>query len=163
MRTKSLIAAGALALLAVGIFAGVSLAGGNGPSHERTKVLKPVTAVATPPAGAASRVAAKPKHHASKPTIQYFFASKRTIPAEGSGVVTALRCPKSAGEPIGGGAGTQQGIVISYLSRVNPQTGKAPARTYYVGVDDNSDDPAQDGAGAFVEIQCAKNITVKHP
>lgn len=163
MRSKKAIAAGATALVVAGAFAAISIAGSDRTvSDPRVKVLRPVTAVANPDGRAGDSAARTSKSRKKKPTIQFFYARTATVPPEQGGVVQALRCPKGKGEPIAGGAQTSEGIVISYLSRINPSSGKAPARTYYVGVDDNSDDPAQEEAGALVEIQCAKNIVVKH-
>lgn len=162
MQKRTMATAGAATLIALGAFAGISIAGNNDQGKipdARVKVLKPVTAV---PATNSSPGAATGKATArKKPTVRYFVAQQATVPPEGGGVVQAIKCPKSAGSPIAGGARTSIGIVVSYLSRVKPgQAGRTPARTYYVGVDDNSTTNAA-GSGAVVEVQCATGITVK--
>lgn len=161
MRSKLIVAPLSAMLIAAGVFAAVSIAGADKGEVQdaRPKILKPVTAVANPD-GSVDRAASAKRKSKKKPTIQYFYAPVVTVPPEGLGVVQALRCPKGKGEPIAAGAQTSVGIVISYLSRIKPGTGKTPARTYYVGVDDNSDTNAA-GSGARVEIQCAKYIKVK--
>ena len=92
-------------------------------------------------------------------TIGTYFAQTATVPAEGGGQVVEIKCPRNVGEAIGGGARTSVGIVVSYLSKGSPD-GQTSKRGYYVGVDDNSS-TNQAGSGAFVEVQCAKQINVR--
>lgn len=96
---------------------------------------------------------------AGGPTIGTYFAQAPTVPPEGMGAVVSIKCPRGAGNAIGGGARTSEGIVVSYLSKGSPG-GQTSKPKYYVGVDDNSStNPA--GSGAFVEVQCAKQINVR--
>jgi hypothetical protein len=145
------------AVLAVGLFAGMSLAEPDGIGEPREVgepvVAKPVTGV--PARGAEARGGGKRR----RPTIDFFYSRTPLIPTATESV-QPIRCPRGAGQPIGGGARTAIGIVVAYLSRANPQTGATPPRTYFVGVEDVSEtnDPE---AGAFVEVQCAKGMRVK--
>jgi len=93
-----------------------------------------------------------------KPTIATFFAQSPTVPPEGGGSVVEIKCPPKKGTAIAGGARTSVGIVLSYLSKGSPQSNTSK-RGYFVGVDDNSS-TNQAGAGALVEVQCAKDIKV---
>jgi hypothetical protein len=94
--------------------------------------------------------------------IDVFYARDDIVPANGAGVVQPIRCPRGAGNPIAGGARTSDGIVIAYLSRAHPDTGKTPSRTYFVGVEDVDFNPdSNPGAGASIEVQCAKGMRVK--
>jgi NADPH-dependent glutamate synthase beta subunit-like oxidoreductase len=159
MKRKFVLALGGVSLLIAAAFAGMSIAGSSDDHGAREVTeLKTMTAVAKAP-NAPARATARPKK-AKKPTVQTFYAPSAVVPDDGAGTVVGLRCPKGKGEPISGGAATGEGIVISYLSRVG-LNGKTKARTYFIGVDDNSDVVEQDGAGAFLEVQCAKNISVK--
>jgi hypothetical protein len=154
MRKRTTLAAAGLALAAAGALAGMSLAGPDGIGEPReaneSVVAKPITGVA----GEAARRGGGRRG----PTIDFFYARNPTVPPEGGGEVQPIRCPRGAGQPIAGGARTSEGIVVSYLSRAHPETSATPRRTYFVGVDDNAGEP---GAGAFVEVQCAKGMTVR--
>jgi hypothetical protein len=133
--------------------AGLSLAGSSGLTSERPiaepAVLAPVTAT--------ERFAGGSRQRGGRggPAIDFFYSSTPVDP----GFVQPIRCPRRAGNPIGGGARTSQLITISYLSRANPQTGNTPKRTYFVGVD--ALPGADPEANAFIEVQCAKGLRVK--
>jgi hypothetical protein len=159
MRKLTTTALVGVALVGAGAFAGLTLAGPSGVGEPRevaeTVVAKPVTGVP----GRATQARARKRG----PTIDFFYARDDIVPADGGGLVQPLRCPRGAGQPIGGGARTGTGIVIAYLSRAHPTTGNTPARTYFIGVEDvdtGTPDP-NPGAGALVEIQCAKGMKVK--
>ena len=161
MRKRMMLGAAGAALLAAGALAGMTLADpeGIGAPREVADVV-----VAAPVTGVAARPTDRPRGARARrprPTIDFFYARNDLVPPEQGGLVQPIRCPRRAGNPVGGGARTAQGIVISYLSRVNPATGATPSRTYFVGVDDNSTLPEQEGAGALVEVQCAKGMRVK--
>jgi hypothetical protein len=160
MRKRMMLGAAGAALLAGAALAGMSLAEPDGIGEPRAVA---DVVVAAPVTGVAARATDSPRgtRRRPRPTIDFFYARNDLVPPDGGGLVQPIRCPRRAGNPIGGGARTAQGIVVSYLSRVNPVTGATPDRTYFVGVDDNSDDPGQDGAGALVEVQCAKGMRVK--
>ena len=145
---------GALAVVG-SVLAGVSMAGSTDLPAERVAaeliVAEPITAVArgTQPLARGTQ----------GPIIDFLYANNPTVPPEGGGIVQPIRCPRSAGKPIGGGARTSQGIVVAYVSRVSP-AGNRPKRTYFVGVEDvSSANPA--GSGAQIEVQCAKNMVVR--
>jgi hypothetical protein len=159
MSKRFLLALGAAALMIAAAFAGMSIAGASSDEAARhVTQLKTMTAVPNAP-GTAARPTRKAK--GKKATVQTFYAPQAVVPNEGEGIVVGLKCPKGKGEPIGGGASTNTGIVISWLARVG-LNGKTKARTYFIGVDDNSDEPGQAGAGALLEVQCAKNFAVKY-
>ena len=94
-----------------------------------------------------------------RPVIGFFFSQDATVPAEGGGSLVQVKCPRDAGVAIDGGARTSEGIVIGYLSKASPD-GDTNERSYYVGVDDTTN-MNDGGAGAFVEVQCAKRIDVR--
>jgi hypothetical protein len=156
MRKRIIGAAAGVVLIAGGMLAGISLAGSDKAGEPRAvaapAVLEPITGV--PARGAQARAGKR-----RKPTIDFFYSRQPIVPPDGAGVVQPIRCPRGAGEPVAGGAWTAQGIVIAYLSRSHPQTRRTPPRTYFVGVDDNAGAP---GAGAIIEVQCAKGMRVKH-
>jgi hypothetical protein len=156
--TRWIGAAVAAALIGAGVLAGMSVAGSNGVGEPRETVA-PV--VAKPVTGVPVRETAARGGPRRGPVIDFFYAVTPLIPPEGGGAVQPIRCPRRAGNPIGGGARTAEGIVVSYLSRANPETGATPRRTYFVGVDDNSSDPGQAGNGALIEVQCAKRLRVR--
>ena len=151
------IAAGA-ALLAGGLLAGMSLAGPDDIGEPREvaapAVLEPVTGV---PARGAERAASGKRRKG--PTIDFFYSRRPLVPPDNGSLVQPIKCPRNAGNPIGGGARTAQGITLAYLSRANPQTAATPPRTYFVGIEDLRGAP---GAGALIEVQCAKGIRVKN-
>jgi hypothetical protein len=147
------------AVVATVAFAGMSLARPDGAGEAR-EVAEPV--VAKPVTGVPARGAQARGGGRRRPTIDFFYARNDTVPPEeGGGIVQAIRCPRGAGKPIGGGARTAVGIVIAYLSRAHPQSGNTPPRTYFVGIEDvEGDNPA--GSGALVEVQCAKGMRVRN-
>jgi hypothetical protein len=148
----------AVALVAAGVLAGTSIAGGDGEPRTVDEVVVAEPIVAEP---AANRAGTAAKKKRKKPTIRYFQAAVATVPPEGGGIVQPIVCPRRQGEPIAAGAQTTVGLVVNYLSRINPETQELPPRTYYVGVEDISD-TNQPGSGALVEVQCAKNIKVEY-
>jgi hypothetical protein len=81
------------------------------------------------------------------------------VPDEGGGTVIGPRCPDNEGRAIGGGAATEEGIILSYLSQLRPN-GDRKGDTYWVGVDDNSSDVENAGNGAIIEVHCAKGLKV---
>jgi hypothetical protein len=151
------IAAGA-ALLAGGVLTGMSLAGPDDIGEPRElaapAVLEPVTGV---PARGAERAARGKRGKGA--TIDFFYSRRPLVPPDNGSLVQPIRCPRKAGKPIGGGARTAQGITLAYLSRAHPQTAATPPRTYYVGVEDLR---GAEGAGALIEVQCAKGMQVKN-
>ncbi len=150
MRKKFLIGAGAAALLAGGA-GGLAIAGGGFPGEKRLVAERvEVESIVARDKG--------PVLRGSKggPKISFFFARTATVPEEGSGRLVEIKCPRNEGAAINGGARTSEGIVLGYLSKGSPE-GDLSARTFYVGVDDASS-TNEVGAGAFVEVQCAKGI-----
>lgn len=148
----------AAALVGAGLVAGTSLAGGgNQRDLAEPVVVSPIVADRTSPAGTVE--AAGKKRRAKKPLIQYFYASDFTALEPGQALVQPISCPRGKGEPIAAGGQTTLGVSIVSLSRVLPGTTETPRRTYYVGFEAATDPPA--GAGAFAEVQCAKNLKVK--
>jgi hypothetical protein len=141
-----------------GAFAGMTIAGPSGIGEPR-ELAEP--AVAEPVTGTAARET-RARARGGRATIDFFYAADDIVPANGEGLVQPIRCPRSAGNPIGGGARTGDGIVIAYLSRANPATGNTPPRTYFVGVEDVDVSPdTNPGAGALIEVQCAKGMRVR--
>jgi hypothetical protein len=161
MSARKILGGGAAAavLLAGGVLAGTSIAGNDGESRATSDVVVAEPLVAAP-VNRAADPAAKGKKR-KKPTVRYFQASVATVPPEGGGIVQPITCPPGQGEPIAAGAQTTVGLVVNYLSRINPETQELPPQTYYVGVEDISD-TNQAGSGALVEVQCAKNIKVDY-
>jgi hypothetical protein len=160
--TRKIFGGGAIAaiLVAGGLWAGTSIAGNDGEPQASGEVLMAEPIVAEPAKGQAG-TAAKGKKKKKKPTVRYFQAAVATVPPEGQGIVQPISCPPGQGEPIAAGAQTTVGLVINYLSRINPETQELPPQTYYVGVEDISNSN-QAGSGALVEVQCAKNVKVDY-
>jgi hypothetical protein len=159
--TRKILGAGAIAavLVAGGLWAGTSIAGNDGEPQASGKVLIAEPIVAQP-AQRQAGTGAKGKKR-KRPIVRYFQAAVATVPPEGQGIVQPISCPPGQGEPIAAGAQTTVGLVINYLSRINPETQELPPQTYYVGVEDISDSN-QAGSGALVEVQCAKNVKVDY-
>ncbi len=153
MRKTVVVVVGSAALFAGGVGA-YALAEGGFPGEKREVVervaVERVTASERGPVVRSGR---------RGPKITFFFSPTPLVPAEGGGRLVKVRCPDGEGVAIDGGARTSQGIVLSYLSKGSP-SGRSSEKSYYVGIDDNS--PSNDpGAGAFVEVQCAKGIRVR--
>ncbi len=139
------------AMVAAAGFGGIAIAGGDADEREAGPriVAEPMTATK---AGPVTRAGGGAK-------IQTFYLQSAVVPPDTMGSVVGPKCPKGAGNAIGGGAATDEGIVVSYLSQIRPSSnGKTSGRVYWVGVDDNAGAP---GAGAFIEVHCAKGISVK--
>jgi hypothetical protein len=154
---KLMMAAAAGAVLGAGVLATISLAG-SGEIGEPRETAAPV--IAKPITGVARRGAVE-RGRRRGPTIDFFYSRANLVPPEeGGGVVQPIRCPRGAGNPIGGGARTAQGIVVAYLSRARPDNGRTPDRTYFVGIEDVDSDNDPE-SGALVEVQCAKGLTVR--
>jgi hypothetical protein len=157
MRKLMLAAAGGV-VLGAGVLTAISVAGSDGIGEARETVA-PV--IAKPITGVARRDAVE-RGGRGGPTIDFFYSRTSLVPENGEGVVQPIRCPRGAGNPIAGGARTGQGIVVAYLSRARPDNGRTPDRTYFVGVEDVDVEPdSNPGAGALIEVQCAKGMTVK--
>lgn len=153
MRKKLLVGAVGIAAVAASGAGAFAVAGDGSPGEERVVAERvEVGAITAREEGPVVRAG-------GKPAIAFYFAKTATIPPEGGGSLVQVRCPKDAGSAVGGGARTSKGIVIGYLSKGSPQS-DTRARSYYVGVDDVSTTNAA-GAGAFVEVQCAKGINVR--
>ncbi|MDQ3571393.1 MAG: hypothetical protein M3383_00870 [Actinomycetota bacterium] len=155
MKRQAIVGIAGAMLVAGSALAGISPAGSADLPAKR-EAAEPVVAGAVT---AVARGAQASARGTQGPVVDFLYARNPTVPPEGGGVVQPIRCPRSAGRPIGGGARTSQGIVVAYLSRVSP-TGNRPKRTYFVGVEDVSAvNPA--GSGALIEVQCAKNMVVR--
>jgi hypothetical protein len=152
VRKRGLIGAGAAAVAAAAALSGIAIAGGGEDRElDRVVVAEPITATEPGPK----------LRGAGGSTIQTFYLQEPVNPPENSGSVVGPRCPTGTGGAIGGGASTQPGIVISYLSQIRPGANPATgARTYYVGVDDNST-TNNANASAVIEVHCAKGIAVR--
>ena len=124
--------------------------GGDSRDLERAIVAKPV---ATEKAGPAVRGAAGQ-------VIQTFYVQNKVVPESRDDPVFGPRCPRNAGSAIDGGAATEQGIDLIYMSQLSPSNLESSPRTYYVGIEDVSNANSAN-AGAFLEVQCAKGITVR--
>ena len=151
MRKRLIVGGGISVLIAAGGLGGVAI-GGNGDARDAgpREVAEPMTAAK-----------AGPVTRAGGATIQTFYLPQQVVPDETDpDPVVPVRCPRKAGGAIGGGAATDVGIDLIYLSQANPETLETSARTYYVGVEDVSDENGP-GAGAIVEVHCAKGIDVK--
>jgi hypothetical protein len=120
--TRKILGAGAIAavLVAGGLWAGTSIAGNDGEPQASGKVLIAEPIVAQP-AQRQAGTGAKGKKR-KKPIVRYFQAAVATVPPEGQGIVQPISCPPGQGEPIAAGAQTTVGLVINYLSRINPET-----------------------------------------
>ena len=148
MRKRVVVGAGVIAAAAA-TWAGIAIAGDdNARDLDGRSVAEPMTATKEGPVTRAGR----------NGTIQTFYLRDEVVPEEGGDAVVGPRCPRREGEAIGGGAATRQGVDLVYLSQLNPETLESSPRVYYVGVEDVDADP---GAGAFVEVHCAKGIAVR--
>jgi hypothetical protein len=152
MRTRIVAVAASVAAAGAGLFAGMGIAGGDDdrPVAEEVVLAEPLTG---------RRAGATPRR-AQGPSIDFFYAAKPTVPEEGGSIVQQIRCPSGAGNPIAAGARTPEGIDLVYLSRAHPSDASRPKRSYFVGVEDVSDSNPAD-SGAFVEVQCARGISVR--
>jgi hypothetical protein len=146
MKKQMIVGAAIMALTAGAAMGGIAIAGGGTEREAGPRVVaEPLTATEKGPATRAGGA-----------TIQTYYLEERVVPDDGQGIVTGLSCPK--GNAIGGGAATSEGIVVSYLSQLRPSNFNVSRRTYWVGVDDNAGGA---GAGATLEVHCAKGIDVK--
>ena len=149
MKRRLIVGAGIATFAAGATLGGMAIAGGDASREAgRTIVAEPMVAAK---AGAVTRAG-------SGKVIQTFYVGERIVPDNGSGLVVNPKCPRGKGNAIGGGASTDLGIDLSYLSQLNPETLRTSPRGYWVGVDDNS---GADGAGAFVEVYCAQGLSVR--
>jgi hypothetical protein len=149
MGKRAIIGGGIAAVVAAAGFGGMAIAGDNGEREAGPRVV--AEPMAATKAGPVTRAGGGAK-------IQTFYLQNEVVPAEGEGTVAGPKCPKGEGSAIGGGAATAEGIVVSYLSQIRPSNGTRSDRVYWVGVDDNAGDV---GAGAIIEVHCAKGIGVK--
>ena len=137
-----------VAVLVAGATLGGMAVAGDGNDRE---------AGATAVAGPFEATKAGPTTRAGGATIQTFYLPDQVVPGEGDGLVTGLDCPR--GNAISGGAATDEGIVVSYLSQLRPSQLGVSKKRYWVGVDDNSTE--NEGAGAYLEVHCARGLRVK--
>lgn len=146
---KRLIAGGGLAAVAAAAgFGAVAIAGDDAERDAGPRVVaEPLVASEQGPVTRAGGA-----------TIATLYLQDEVVPPEGLGTVVGAKCPRRAGKAIGGGAATDEGVVVSYLSQIRPSNGNIDDRTYWIGVDDNAGAP---GAGAIIEVHCAKGIRVK--
>jgi hypothetical protein len=150
MKKRMTVGAGMAVAIAAAGFGGMAIAGGDderkaGPRH----VAEPMVATEK---GSAMR--------AGGATITTLYLNETVDPPENEGVVSGVSCPRRFGKAIGGGAATDQGIVVSYLSQIRPSNGNIAGRTYWIGVDDNSTTNG-DTADATIEVHCAKGLRVE--
>lgn len=151
MKKGMLVGGGLVALVAAAGFGGMAIAGGDGEREAGPRVVaEPMVAARKGPATRAGGA-----------KITTFYLGSAVVPPEGAGTVVGPRCPDREGKAIGGGAATEEGIVVSYLSQIRPNNGNRLGDTYWVGVDDNSADPQNAGNGAIVEVHCAKGLKVR--
>ena len=155
MKKRVMMGAGATTLATAGMLGGMAIAGGGVDDREleRTVVAKPITATEAGPVVRGARTGK---------VIQTFYLAEPVVPPANGGTVVGAKCPRDKGDAIGGGAATDPGIILAYLSQLHPSDLSSPTtpRTYYVGVDDNSRDNPR-ASGARVEVQCAKGIEVR--
>lgn len=150
MRKRLIVGGGIAALVTAATLGGMAIAGGIDERQEGPRlVAEPMVATEKGPVTRAGGA-----------TITTLYLSDAVAPPEDEGVVTGITCPRTAGKAIGGGAATDVGIVISYLSQIRPSNGNIADRTYWIGVDDNSttNSPTAD---AILEVHCAKGIRVR--
>ena len=146
MKKRVLVGAGIATLIVGGVTGGLAIAGGGTEREAGPRVVaEPLTATKKGPATRAGGA-----------TIQTYYLEDPVVPGEDQGVVTGLTCPK--GNAIGGGAATSVGVVVSYLSQLRPSNFNVSKKTYWVGVDNVT---GAAGAGATLEVHCAKGIDVK--
>lgn len=146
---KRLMAGGALAALAAAAgFGAVAIAGDDAERDAGPRIVaEPLIASEQGPVT-----------RAGDATITTLYLQDEAVPPEGLGTVVGAKCPRRAGKAISGGAATDKGIVMSYLSQIRPSNGNIDDRTYWIGVDDNAGAP---GAGAIIEVHCAKGLRVR--
>lgn len=166
--TKALIGTLILAVLALGALIGIGL-GGNPSPAAASQVLtwdsvQPKMELVTQPDRALARGAAvaKPKGgKPKKPSITDLITSDPVTVEAGAGRIAALSCGKSMGIALDGGVitpGTPPSVLVSVLSRANPNPPFANSRrNYYVGVSNLGSAPAT-FRGTLV---CAKGIDVR--
>ncbi len=146
MKKRMMVGAAMATLIAGAAIGGMAVAGGGTEREAGPRVVaEPLTATKKGPATRAGGA-----------TIRTYYLEDPVVPADGQGIVTGLTCPK--GNAIGGGAATSEGIVVSYLSQLRPSNFNVSKKTYWIGVDDNA---GEAGAGATLEVHCAKGIDVK--
>ena len=114
MKKTDLVGSGMAALIAAAGFGGMAIAGDGDEREAGPRILaEPMTAKK-----------AGPVMRAGGAKIQTFYLSQAVDPPENSGTVVGPKCPNNAGNAIGGGAATDQGIVVSYLSQIRPSNGE---------------------------------------
>jgi hypothetical protein len=150
MKKGAFIGGGVAALIVAAGFGGMAVAGDGDQREAGPRILaKPMTATKEGPITRSGGA-----------TIQTFYISQPVDPPENAGTVVGPKCPKNAGNAIGGGAATGNGIVVSYLSQIRPSNGETKGPVYWVGVDDNSATNDTD-ASALIEVHCAKGLKVE--
>ena len=161
MRGKMKMTALAAGFAAAGLLGAVAASGfgGSGPSPLGTErnitghVSLERAAAGSGPASAAGGGGPK------KPQITHLITTDPlTVEADGE-LVVVLKCPKKQ-KPVTGGAITPAApanVLISLLSRFNPNTLAAPSRRFYVGVR-NEDEEARQW---LATLTCMKNVKEK--
>src|SRR5690606_3733388 len=134
------------ALAVSGLLAGVTVAGDGDKREIAFGGVVQVSGLQETGRAAAARAKKK-----KKPVITHY-QSKDFVTVPGNiGYLYEMKCPKGQ-KPIGGGAQTEQDLVIGNLSRANPNTGKVKKASYWVALDNL----APDARDARLEIVCAK-------
>jgi hypothetical protein len=117
------------------------------------KQVETVTVVGQPTGEDTARGTA-PRRGKRTPKIQNFFAKPVEVTDD---VIVEIKCPKGQGAAIGGGARTDPGLVLNWLSKAG-NDGATPKRSWFVGVEEAG---PTEGPRVFAEVQCAKRITVR--
>jgi hypothetical protein len=150
MKKRMTVGAGMAAVIAAAGFGGMAIAGvGDERMEGPREIAEPMVATEK---GSAMR--------AGGATITTLYLNDTVDPPEDEGIVSGVSCPRRFGKAIGGGAATDEGIVVSYLSQIRPSNGNIAGRTYWIGVDDNSTTNGAT-ADATIEVHCAKGLKVR--
>ena len=158
-RFKAAITATAIGCAGLGAFA-ATVWGEDPPASPegavRAEIVRPAM---EPSAPAIARQAPQNRKKAKRPKINNLITSGSVPVAAGESVVAELKCKKSQGIPLDGGAIAPPApaqVAISVISRFNPNPPfEAPAQSFYVGVRNLSPtDPAEFRA----TLTCAKGM-----
>jgi hypothetical protein len=154
MRSKLILCCvlGALACAGLGAFAAVGLGGSSAPSplNSRSDIVR----ASVRPADSAGRSTARAGDQAK---ITHLITSNPINVGANNEQIAQLKCSRTQGIPIGGGAISPPApaqVSISVLSRSNPNTGGVPPRSYFVGVRNLGSSPAQ----WFATLVCEKGV-----
>ena len=161
MRAKTKVSAIAAALSAAGLLGAFAASGFGGSGSASLASGHPLVGpVALESAASDSGLANAAGNAATKkPQLTQLITTDPLTVAGNGELVAVLKCPKKH-KPVSGGAITPVApakVLISVLSRFNPNTLETPPRKFYVGVRNEQADPQE----WLATVTCMKHVTEK--